>query len=158
MSYAERLELYRRIEAIRGRPLIAYVTSLRTNASGSMAGDAIPQIAKQILNIPKDQKEVDIFIVSNGGDPVVSWRVISMLRERFERIGVLIPYTAYSAATLLAICRIERGAVASEFSRLECGRHTHGDAGSSWAHHERGCPGRDRAPASSLESLTAGGS
>jgi hypothetical protein len=103
MPYDERVELYKRIEVLRGCPLIVYITSLRHNASGQMASDAVPYFAKQLLEIPKGEKQVDVLIVSNGGDPTVSWRIISLLRERFERIGVLTSYAAYSAATLLAL-------------------------------------------------------
>jgi len=103
MSYSTRLQIYRAIEEKRGRPLIAYVTSLRTNASAQMAQDVIAQIANVINSIDKRYREIDFLIVSNGGDPIVSWRIISMLRARFAKIGVLLPYVAYSAATLLAL-------------------------------------------------------
>jgi len=103
MSYSERLNLYQNIEKNRGRPLIVYVTSLRQNASGQMASDVIPQLAKQLLAISKESDSIDLLIVSNGGDPVVSWRMISMIRERFKKVCVLLPYAAYSAATLLAL-------------------------------------------------------
>lgn len=103
MTYAERVELYREIEKERGRPLITYVTSSRQNAEGVIASDVIPEFCRQILEIPEDEKKIDILIVSRGGDPIVSWRIISLLRERFDEVGVLIPYEAYSAATLLAL-------------------------------------------------------
>ncbi|GBE54020.1 serine dehydrogenase proteinase [archaeon BMS3Bbin15] len=103
MAHEERVKLYEKIEEKRGRPLISYFTNLRANASAQMASDVIPEFAKQILEIPKEQKEVDILIVSYGGDPTVAWRIISMLRERFEKVSVLVPYAAYSAATLLAL-------------------------------------------------------
>lgn len=103
VDFNARQELYRQIEAVRGRPLICYVTSLRSNASGQMAQDVIPEIARQIAAINGHHDAVDILIISNGGDPTVAWRVMSMLRERFEQVGVLIPFTAFSAATLLAL-------------------------------------------------------
>lgn len=103
MTYQTRLMLYEEIEASRGRPLIAYVTSVRANASAQMATDVIPEFAKQLNRIPKETKEIDVLIVSHGGDPTVSWRIISMLRERFDKVGVLLPFTAFSAATLLAL-------------------------------------------------------
>lgn len=103
MTYSERKELYESIEEKRGCPLIVYATSSRQGATGNMASDVIPEFAKQLMAIPKDETEIDILIVSNGGDPTVSWRIISLLRERFTKIGVLLPYTAYSAATLLAL-------------------------------------------------------
>ena len=103
MAYETRIKLYREIEEKRKRPLISYFTSLRPNASAQMASDVISEFAKQIIEIPKTKKEIDILIVSSGGDPTVAWRIISMLRERFEKVGVLVPYAAYSAATLLAL-------------------------------------------------------
>ncbi len=103
MPYLERKQLYTQIEALRERPLISFFTSLRPFATGSMAGDSISEFIKQLNEIPKNETRVDILIVSLGGDPMVSWRVISMLRERFKTIGVLLPYAAFSAATLLAL-------------------------------------------------------
>jgi len=68
-----------------------------------MASDVIPELAKQLLAIPREHQNLDLLVVSNGGDPIVSWRIISMIRERFKTIGILLPYAAYSAATLLAL-------------------------------------------------------
>ncbi|HAE85011.1 MAG TPA: hypothetical protein DCG78_00670 [Anaerolineaceae bacterium] len=101
--YNDRINTYKKIEEIRQRPLIVYITSSRQNASGQMASDVIPQFIKQLLMLPNDSKLLDILVVSNGGDPIVSWRIISMLREKFTRISILLPYAAYSAATLLAL-------------------------------------------------------
>lgn len=103
MSYTERVDLFRQIEEMRNRPLISYITSSRPDASAQMASDVIPEFANHILGVPEDKKEIDILIVSMGGDPTVAWRIISMLRERFEKIGVLLPYAAFSAATLLSL-------------------------------------------------------
>ena len=55
-SIAERLELYRRIEELRGRPLVLYVTSMRPNAEGAIAADAIPELLVQLGN------EVVVFV------------------------------------------------------------------------------------------------
>lgn len=101
--YEKRKELFEKIEKLRGRPLITYVTSIRPNMSANMAGDAIVQIIKQIEAIPKEQKEVDFLLVSNGGDPITSLRIVSLLRERFKKLYILLPYVAYSAATVLAL-------------------------------------------------------
>ena len=103
MSYKDRVKLFEKIEKNRKRPLISYFNSYRHNASARMASDVIPEFAKQLNEIKDDVKDIDILIVSRGGDPTVSWRIISILRERFDNIGVLLPYEAYSAATLLAL-------------------------------------------------------
>ncbi len=68
-----------------------------------MAMDAIPVILDQIQCLPKGCKKVDILVVSSGGDPMVAWRIMSLLREKVDEVGVLVPQAAYSAATLLAL-------------------------------------------------------
>ena len=103
MSYSNRKVLLKQISDIRGFPVISYVTSIRPNMSSQMAPDAIPFIINQIETIPHNQTEVDFLIVSNGGDPITALRVMNILRERFEKVNVIIPYSAYSAASLLAL-------------------------------------------------------
>ncbi|MEI7555003.1 hypothetical protein [Candidatus Chlorohelix sp.] len=103
MGYTERLEIYHKIEQARSRPLITYVTSIRPNVNAYIAGDAISELIKQINLIPPKETAVDFLVISNGGDAIAAARIISLLRERFEKIAVLIPYVAYSAATLLAM-------------------------------------------------------
>lgn len=103
MSYTERKVMYQKIEEIRGNPLISYVTSIRPNCGAQMASDSIACIISQIEKIPDEKKEIDFLIISNGGDPITSLRIISILRERFDKITVLIPFVAYSAATILAL-------------------------------------------------------
>ena len=102
MSYINRKKLYEDLENIRKRPIITYVTSIRPGCSAQMAQDVLPLFIKQI-NALDESDSIDLLIISNGGDPIVSWRIISLLREKFSKVSVLIPYTAYSAATLLAL-------------------------------------------------------
>lgn len=103
MGYEQRKKLYHKFEKLRNRPLIVYVTSIRPNASAQMAADAITSIIEQVRKIPDEQKNLDFMIISNGGDPITALRIVSILRERFTHIAVLIPYIAYSAATILAL-------------------------------------------------------
>lgn len=103
MGYTTRKNLYGQITMERGNPVIAYVTSIRPGFGASMASDAISPIIEQLKKIPFETKEIDFIIVSNGGDPITSIRIMSLLRERFETINVLLPYSAFSAATILAL-------------------------------------------------------
>lgn len=68
-----------------------------------MSLDVIPEICEQIRLIPDKENEIDLLIVSQGGDPVVAWRIMGLLRERFNRVNVLVPFSAQSAATVLAL-------------------------------------------------------
>ena len=103
MTNEERVELYKKFETIRKKPVIVIYTSIRPNAPGIIAQDIIPHFIKQIERIPKDVDEVDLIVISNGGDPTASLKIISLLREQFTKITIFIPYSAYSAATLIAL-------------------------------------------------------
>ena len=46
---------------------------------------------------------IDILLHSYGGDPLAAWKLMSVLRERFSDITVLVPFIAFSAATLFAL-------------------------------------------------------
>lgn len=103
MGIEARIQLYQQMEQIRKRPLLVYVTSSRVNAHAQIAGDVIPEFLDQLQALPKGCKELDLLLVSNGGDPTVAWRVVSLIRERVEKFSVLVPQAAFSAATLIAL-------------------------------------------------------
>lgn len=71
-----------------------------------MATDALPCIIDQLDRIPARSRALDFMVVSFGGDPMVAWRIVSLIRQRMGKEGelaVLIPQSAYSAATLIAL-------------------------------------------------------
>lgn len=105
MSLESRLELYRDLEGCRGRPLIAYVTSDRRGfyAAGVIGADAIGELRRQLHALPAGADALDLLIISQGGDPMVAWRIVSLIRERVPRFSVLVPEAAFSAATLIAL-------------------------------------------------------
>jgi hypothetical protein len=67
-----------------------------------MAGDAVRHFIDQIDAIV-GETSVDVLINSTGGDALTAWKLMSVLRERFERIAVLVPLEAFSAATIFAL-------------------------------------------------------
>jgi len=103
MSWKERINLYKKIEAHRKRSLIVYVTSKRYGAGAYMSTDALPSIIEQLDKLPAESKALDFLIVSHGGDPMVAWRIMTLIRQRVEEVSVIIPQSAYSAATLVAL-------------------------------------------------------
>ncbi|HEV8232756.1 MAG TPA: hypothetical protein VGQ75_10455 [Thermoanaerobaculia bacterium] len=103
MELAERVRRYAAIESRRDRPLIIYATTTRPGLSAIMAGDAVRELIGQIDPIPRGSTAVDVLIHSTGGDALAAWKLMSVLRERFAKIGVLVPFMAFSAATLFAL-------------------------------------------------------
>lgn len=103
---AKRLELITALEAARkGRTVITYLTSTRSNLETQMAMDAMPVIYRhlQALSTPKDETRIDLFLHSNGGDGTVPWRLVTLIRDFCGEFNVLVPHRAFSAATLTAL-------------------------------------------------------
>jgi len=67
-----------------------------------MSLDSIPEFCEQLLCMPSRSRKVDLLLVSQGGDSIAAWRIISLLRERFDEVDVLVPFVAQSAATILS--------------------------------------------------------
>lgn len=104
MAFADRIPLIKQIEDLRQSTVICYLTSVRPNLQASMAEDAVRVFFDQMMLLPqRPVNKIDIFLCSNGGSGTVPWRLISLLREYAKNVGVLIPFRAYSAATLLAL-------------------------------------------------------
>jgi len=101
MAKARRLQLIKRIEKARKSRLVCYVTSTRQNFESAMAMDATRKIFEHLQEV-KGEK-IDLFLVSNGGDGIVPWRLVTLIREFTNDFSVLIPWRAFSAATLTAL-------------------------------------------------------
>lgn len=82
--------------------MIVYATSTRYGLVAPMASDAVRELVDQVDCIV-DGDEVDVLIHSTGGDALAAWKLMTVLRERFGRVSVLVPYMAFSAATLFAL-------------------------------------------------------
>ena len=67
-----------------------------------MAADVVREFIDQI-NLIENGAEVDVLIHSTGGDALTAWKLMSLLRERFSKVCVLVPYMAFSAATIFAL-------------------------------------------------------
>jgi ClpP class serine protease len=99
----DKKQLIQQIEALRKSRVITYLTSDRSGpVNARVAMDIIPVISKQLQKIGKTQN-IDLFLYSTGGDTMVPWRLVSMIREYCDKFSVLVPYKAHSAATMIAL-------------------------------------------------------
>jgi hypothetical protein len=102
----ERVDLINALQEARGGTLvITYITSTRDNLEAQMAMDALPVIFEhlRLLETPKEETKIDLFIHSNGGSGIVPWRLATLIREYCTDFCLLVPHHAFSAATLLAL-------------------------------------------------------
>jgi len=99
----ERNQILQKIEAKRGSKVITYVTSDRQGpVNARVAMDIIPIMSEQLRKIGKTAK-IDLFLYTAGGDTMVPWRLVSMIREYCDVYSVIIPYKAHSAGTMIAL-------------------------------------------------------
>ena len=103
MALKDRIQLIQELEKLRGSRVIAYVTSDRPPPfQAQMAMDVVRRFYTHLSDFQQCEK-TDIFLFSTGGDTMVPWRLANLIREYCQSFGVLIPYKAHSAATMLAL-------------------------------------------------------
>ena len=97
-----RKELIKQIQDKRNSKVIVYVTGDRQPIMAMIAEDAVRPLYDHLLSIGKAEK-IDLFLYSRGGDVSVPWRIVSMFREFCDELSIIVPYKAYSAATLISL-------------------------------------------------------
>jgi len=99
-----RRDIIQEIEKLRKSTVICYLTTLRPGVQGAIGDDQVRVMFDHLGLLKKRPIEnLDLFLVSNGGNGVIPWRLVSLFREFAKNFRVLIPYRAYSAATLIAL-------------------------------------------------------
>ena len=70
-----------------------------------MAMDSVRKVYEhlELISKPKKAANIDLFLHSNGGDGTVPWRLVTLIREYADVFSVLVPFKAFSAATLTAL-------------------------------------------------------
>lgn len=97
-------ELITKIEENRGSKVITYITSDRQGpVNARVAMDIIPIVSEQLRKIGKKVPKIDLFLYTAGGDTMVPWRLVSMIREYCDTFSVIVPYKAHSAGTMIAL-------------------------------------------------------
>ena len=100
---ANKIDLIKKIEQKRNSRVVTYITSDRPGPlNARIAGDIIPVVSQQLRKIGKVDN-IDLFIFSQGGDTMVPWRLVSMIREYCTKFSVIIPYKAHSSATMISL-------------------------------------------------------
>lgn len=103
MGKSERLDLIKKIEQKRGSKVVTYVLTDRPGYNVLIGSDTPRIFYDHLDGASKKIPKLDVFVYSIGGDTSAPWRIISLFREFAEEVNILVPFRAYSAATLLAI-------------------------------------------------------
>jgi hypothetical protein len=104
--YELRKACYEEIEQYRGRPLLVYATKfLEGVPPGTPNFIDLSDVDgfTDLINSVKGNEAVDVLLHSPGGRPDATERLVGLLRNKFQEVNFLIPHSAYSAATMLAL-------------------------------------------------------
>ncbi len=100
--FNKRIELLKSIEAKTGRPVVVYAANMRVpNIPNSIDHTDITPFSDLTRTVKG--KAIDVLINSPGGMAEAAERIVHLLRARFDSVRFIIPHTAFSAATMLAM-------------------------------------------------------
>ena len=102
-----RRNCYKDIEECRKRPLLIYATKfleqpIPPDAPIFIDNHDIDGFSDLIQSV-KESPAVDVLLHSPGGRPDATERLVELLRRHFKEVDFLVPHSAYSAATMLAL-------------------------------------------------------
>lgn len=106
MGRPERLELIKQIETSRSSKVLIYFGGDRPISPSQLSDDAIRPMydhLRELEAFPVSPKKLDLILYSLGGVMEVPWKIVTMLREFCDELHVVVPYKAYSGATLIAL-------------------------------------------------------
>ena len=98
-----RRDLINRIEILTGRPLIIYATAFlkHPEAQASLDDSDLEGFSDLVEDLSGNV--LDVLLHCPGGSIESAERICRLLRSQFTDIRYVVPHTAYSAATLLAL-------------------------------------------------------
>jgi hypothetical protein len=94
--------LIKKLEEIRGSRLLCLFLGDRPGLETRLAPDIIPLTARHLRGIG-EQKRIDLFLYTIGGDIMAAFRLVALIREYCEEFNVLVPFRCQSAGTLTAL-------------------------------------------------------
>lgn len=99
-----RVQCYQEIEKLRGRPLLVYASSFEVPIGTPNSIDLSDvDVFTDLINSYNEKDDIDILLHSQGGRPDATERIVNILRNNFSKVHFIIPHSAYSAATMLAL-------------------------------------------------------
>ena len=101
-----RLTCYAAIEARRKRPLLIYASKFINalpNTPNFIDISDIDGFSDLVHSVNGKSDSIDVLLHSPGGQPDATERIVHILRNKFNEVHFLVPHSAYSAATMLAL-------------------------------------------------------
>ncbi len=105
MGREERLRLIQQIQSERRSRVVSYFCGDRKPIGAQISEDAIRPMYDHLRSLRFEQqpRRLDLILYSIGGAMETPWKIVSMLREFCDEYNAIVPFKAYSAATLIAL-------------------------------------------------------
>ena len=102
MNYSERKQIYHRIEKTRNTKVLSFITSDRLNMETQIGQDCIDQFVDLLEKIGPTER-ISLILHTNGGQTLVAWQLVNLIRMFCDEFEVMIPLKALSAGTLISM-------------------------------------------------------
>lgn len=99
---ADRLDLYKQLEASRGSKLLVYITSTRQGLETQIANDILPKVSEHLDKIG-DSDKISLYLYTNGGNTLTAWSLVNLIRSFCKNFEVIIPSNCFSSGTLICL-------------------------------------------------------
>ncbi len=102
MSTEERKNLIKKLETSLDAKILALVTGDRQGMETRIAPDILSLVSEHLASI-RPTENLALFLYTAGGDTIVGWGLVNLLRQYCQRFSVLVPFRALSCGTLIAL-------------------------------------------------------
>ena len=102
MSLETRKEIIKKLEKAINAKILTLITGDRMGMETRIAPDLLPLISEHISHIGS-KDEIALFIYTPGGDTIVGWSLVNLLRQYCKKLKVLVPFRSLSCGTLISL-------------------------------------------------------
>jgi hypothetical protein len=102
LATQERKRIIANLENKLSARVLSIVTGDRQGMETRIAPDILPLVSEHLANIGT-VKDLALFLYTPGGDTIVGWGLINLLRQYCKKLKVLVPFRALSCGTLIAL-------------------------------------------------------
>lgn len=100
--YAQRRELYSRLEDMRQSKVICFVTGDKPGMETQIHSEVFDYFVNH-LDIIGVVPKISLFIYTRGGDTLTAWSLINLIRQFCDELEVIIPSKCHSAGTIMSL-------------------------------------------------------
>lgn len=102
MSQKSRLELIAQIEVIRNSKVLCFLTGDRRDYATRIHPEVQIMLYDHLQQFDNADK-IDLLLYSTGGVTMAAWSIVNLFREFCNKFSVIVPFKAFSTATLICL-------------------------------------------------------